>query len=297
MASEKIVVLVAPTGGNAADREGVHIPTTPQEITDEAFRCYEAGASVVHIHARDRQTKQATSDLTVFSEIIAGVRSKCDMLIQTTTGMGMNSAQIRPSEDERLALLSVQPPQDLTTVALGSWDIWRPYGGHNKKDTTYRNTPEFLRRNIRAIVERGIPWELEIADIGFLTNASRLSDEGVFDRTATNFWLDYVIGFGGMPATARTLVFAQEEGRRLFPQARWAVVATGREQFPMCALAAAMGSDIVRVGFEDNIYLPNSTPAKSNADLVEAMVRIAHDVGREVATVAEAKEIFGLKGE
>jgi 3-keto-5-aminohexanoate cleavage enzyme len=293
---DKLVVLVAPTGGNAADREGVHIPTTPEEIAAEAYRCHQAGASVVHIHARDGATKQATSDLSVFSSIIAGIRAKCDALIQTTTGMGMNSVQIRPTEDERLALLSVQPPQDLTTVALGTWDIWRPYGGHNKKDTTYRNTPEFLRRNIRAILERGIPWELEIADIGFLANAMRLAEEGVFDKSATDFWLDYCLGFGGMPADARTLVFAQEQGRRLFPQAKWAVVATGSDQFPMSILAASMGCDIVRVGFEDNIYLPNGRPAKSNAELVEAMVRIARDLGREVATVDEARTIFGLKG-
>jgi len=297
LSTKKLVVLVAPTGGNAADRDGTHIPVTSREIADEALRCYEAGASVIHIHARDPETKQASSDVRVFSGIIADVRATCDLLIQTTTGMGMNRNQVRPSEEERLALLNVKPAQDLTTVALGTWDIWRPYGGHNKKDTTYHNTPDFLRRNIAAIVERGIPWELEIADTGFLSNAMRLAEEGVFDKAASSFWLDYVIGFGGMPATARHLVFAQEEGRRLFPQAKWAVVATGKDQFPMATLAAAMGADIVRVGFEDNIYLPNGRPARSNAELVEVMVRIAQTLGREIATTEEARQIFGIAKE
>ena len=165
-----------------------------------------------------------------------------------------------------------------------STDLWRTGG-----------TPAFLRKNIAAIVAKGLPWEMEIADTGFLNNALRLAEEGIFDRHSTTFWLDYCMGFGAMPATARHLIFAQDEGQRLFPQAKWAVLATDKDQFPMNTLGTAMGCDIVRVGFEDNIYLPNGQAAQHNHQLVEAMARIARDLGREVATVDEARQIFGIQ--
>jgi 3-keto-5-aminohexanoate cleavage enzyme len=295
MAAKKLVIIVAPTGGNAMNREGAQVPTAPEEIAEEAVRCRDAGAAVIHIHARDPKTRQATGDLSVFSDIIRRIRAGCDMLIQTTTGIGITGQEVRPGDQERLGLLSIEPRQDLATIPPGSWDIWRP-GGSNayKPDATYHNTPSFLRKNIAAIVARGIPWEMEIADTGFLNNALRLAEEGVFDRHDTRFWLDYCMGFGAMPATARHLVFAEEEGRRLFPQAKWAVLATDKDQFPMNTLGVAMGCDIVRVGFEDNIYLPDGRPARHNHELVQAMARIAGDLGREVATVDEARGIFGL---
>ena len=153
---------------------------------------------------------------------------------------------------------------------------------------------DFLIDNIKAIRAMGFPWEMEIADMGFLNNALRLAQEGVFDPKGTDFWLDYCLGFGAMPATARHLVFAQDEGQRLFPNAKWAVLATGRDQFPMSILGASMGCDIVRIGFEDNIYLPDGRPARQNHELITAMAHIARDLGREVASVNDAREIFGV---
>ena len=295
MARKKLVILVAPTGGNAMDREGAHVPLSPEEIADEGVRCLEAGASVLHIHARDPVSKQGSADPAIYADIIRRVRAKCDMLIQTTTGIGITGSGLRPGTDERMGLLSLDPKQDLATIPPGSWDIWRPGGSSAyKADATYQNTPAFLRKNIAAIVKKGLPWEMEIADTGFLNNAMRLADEGLFDKKSTTFWLDYCMGFGAMPATARHLIFAQDEGARLFPQAKWAVLATDRDQFPMNTLGVAMGCDIVRVGFEDNIYLPDGKPAKHNHELVAAMARIARDFGREVATVDEAREIFGI---
>ncbi len=295
MTPNKLVILVAPTGGNAMDREGAIVPLSPADIAAEAALCREAGASVVHIHARDPVSRQASSDAAIFGDIIRRIRAQTDLLIQTTTGIGITGAEVRPGVDERLGLLALDPPQDLATIPPGSWDIWRPGGSSAyKADATYHNTPAFLRRNIAAIVARGLPWEMEIADTGFLNNALRLAEEGIFDRHSTRFWLDYCMGFGAMPATARHLVFAQEEGRRLFPQARWAVLATDRDQFPMNTLGMAMGCDIVRVGFEDNIYLPDGKPARHNHELVHATAQIARALGREVASVEDAREIFGL---
>jgi 3-keto-5-aminohexanoate cleavage enzyme len=134
---------------------------------------------------------------------------------------------------------------------------------------------------------------MEIADTGFLQNAAKLAADGVFDGKANNFWLDYVMGFGGMPATPRQLVHMVEEGHRIFPQAKWETNATGRDQFPMNILGASMGCDIVRVGFEDSVWLPNGKQAKNNYEQVEAMAELCLKLGREIATPAEAWDILG----
>jgi 3-keto-5-aminohexanoate cleavage enzyme len=296
MANTKLVILVAPNGGNSYDREGAHVPITPEEIAEETVRCREAGASVVHIHARNSQTKEATGDPAVFGDIIKRIRSKCDILIQTTGGIGIKNDQTRPSEEERLGILTIQPPQDLATIPMGTWEFGRPSRPYNAM--TFPNTMSFIRKGIAAMQAKKIPFELEIADIGFLNNALRLATEGLFDRFGRNFWLDFVMGFGGMPATARHMVFAYDEAKRCFPNAMLQVVATEGDQFPMCILAASLGLDIVRLGFEDNIYLPNGKPAQHNYQLVEAMARVAKDLGRDVATVDDAREMFGVnKGE
>lgn len=288
----KLIILVAPNGGNAVDREGAHIPITPEELGEEAALCREAGAAVIHIHARNSQTKEATGDIKVFGDIIKNIRSKCDALIQTTGGIGIKHDGTRPTDEERLGILSIEPAQDLATIPLGTWDFGRPAKPY--KALTFPNTPSFIRKGIAAMVKKKIPFEMEIADLGFINNAVRYADEGLFDRNASYFWCDLVMGFGAMPANGRHMVFAQSEIQRHFPNAMLQVVATERDQFPMCILAASLGFDIVRLGFEDNIYLPNGRPAKRNHELVAAMVKIAKDIGREIATPEDARNMFGV---
>lgn len=295
MTANKLIILVAPTG-NQIEREGVHVPTSPDEIAEEARLCREAGASVVHIHARDPETKLASGDVKVFGEIVRKIKEKGDMLVQTTTSLGLKldpktNQWVWHSAEERMGLVNIEPSQDLLSCPLGSWEFIHPEGGQPNASTQL-NSFEFLRKNIRSIVAKGLPWEMEIAEVGFLHNAVRLAEEGVFDRNAGNFWLDYILGFGGMPATARQLVYMAEEGKRLFPHTRWEVNATGPNQFPMNILGASMGCDIVRVGFEDNVRLPNGKIARYNHEQVEAMARIARDLGREIATVDEARDIL-----
>jgi 3-keto-5-aminohexanoate cleavage enzyme len=298
MTKKKLIILVAPTG-NQTDREGVHVPTSPEEIGEEALRCYEAGASVVHIHARDPQTKLATGDLKIFGDVVARIKERCDMLVQTTTSLGLKQDPetkqwVWHSATDRMGLLTIEPAQDLLSCPLGSWEFIHPEGGQPNA-TTSINGFDFLRKNIAAIVKRNLPWELEIAEVGFLHNAIRLSDEGVFDRRKNNFWVDFIMGFGGMPATPRQLIFMADEAQRLFPGIKWEVNATGKDQFPMNTIGAAMGCDIVRVGFEDSVYLPNGKIAKHNFEVVEAMARIATDLGREIATVDEARAMLGVE--
>src|SRR5512139_3530116 len=159
----KLIILVAPNGGNAVDREGAKIPITPEEIANEAALCREAGAAVVHIHARNSETKEATGDPKVFGEIITRIRAKCgDMLIQTTGGIGIKHDQTRPTDEERLGILSIEPEQDLATIPLGTWDFGRPTKPY--KALTFPNTPNFIRKGIPAMIAKKMPFEMEIAD-------------------------------------------------------------------------------------------------------------------------------------
>lgn len=299
MNGKKLVILAAVNGGAQQDRDGAHVPITPAEIAEAAYDCWKAGASVVHIHARAAD-KGPTSDIKVFSEIIKRIRDKCDILIQTTNGFGVRrdpstGEYIWPTDGERLALHSVEPKQDLFSIATGSWDFYHPEGGYDGT-VSYVNSEHLLQENIKAVLKRGASLEFEITEVSQIHKLSRYADEGVFDRNTKNLWLDYCLGFGAMVPTVRTLAMATEDGQRLFPDWKWEVLATGRDQFPMNTVGVLMGCDIVRVGFEDNIYLPNGNPGHYNYQLVEAMADIAQRFGREPATVQEARAVFSLKG-
>jgi 3-keto-5-aminohexanoate cleavage enzyme len=293
---KKLVILAAITGGSQQDRDGAKVPCTPQEIADEAFRCYQAGASVVHVHARDKD-KQPTGDISMFKEIITRIRDKCDMLIQTTNGIGskkdpVTGQIVRPTEDERLGVLRLEPKQDLFSIAGGSWDFYHP-GVPGKNEFSFANSTEFLRKYVPAALKRGA-LEFEITESSALYKLRRLADEGMFDSQKDRYWFDLCLGFGGMPATPRALVQTVDEMGRLFPSAPWQICATHTDQFPLSTMALLMDCDIVRVGFEDNIHLPDGSVARHNGELCEAIANIGRTFGREPASVADARQVFGL---
>jgi 3-keto-5-aminohexanoate cleavage enzyme len=297
--AKKLVILAAITGGSQQDRDGARVPCTPQEIADEALRCYEAGASVVHIHARDPNDRtQPTGDLSVFADIIRRIRDNSDILIQTTNGIGSKRDPVtgtikRPTEDERLKLLTLEPRQDLYSIAGSSWDFYHP-GVPGRNEFSFANPTSFLRKYIRGVMKTGAALEFEITEISALNKLRRLADEGEFDAETGRYWFDICMGFGGMAATPRELVHTVDEMRRLFPQAPWQICATHTDQFPMSTMALLMDCDIVRVGFEDNIHLPDGSVAENNGQLVAAVAKIAQTFGREPATVAEARQVFRI---
>lgn len=293
----KLIILAAINGGTQQDREGAVVPTTPAEIAEEAQRCFEAGAAVVHVHARD-ENKQPTSHREVFSDIIIRIREKCDALIQTTNAFGARydptaDRWIFPSDEERLSLLDIEPMQDLFSLGGGSWDYYNPASGL-QGEPSFVNTTSLLRRNISAVLKKGAAIEMEIVELGFLQKLRRLSEEGIFELSTKRVWLTLGFGFGGMPATPRMIMNAADERQRLFPEMKWEILASGQDQFWVNTMGLLMDCDIVRVGFEDNIHLPNGMPAQRNSQLVEAMARIAREFGREPASADEARVAFGL---
>ena len=294
-AKDKLIITVALNGGMQQDRDGAVVPKQPDEIADAAFECWRAGAAMVHVHARVPDGKN-TGEQAVYGEIIRQIRARCPILIQTTNGIGVRRNPqtgefIWPSDRERLGLLALEPRQDLFGIAAGSADFYNPEGGY-PKETPYVNSPELLRETIQKVYAMGSALEYEVVEASSLHRLMRYAKEGLFDPDRRNIWLLHGGGFGSTPAIARNVLFAIDEGLRLFPQAIWGVTGTGRDMFPLCTLGVSMGCDLVRVGLEDSIHLPNGKVARNNQEMVWEMVEIATLFGRTPATVEEARARF-----
>ncbi len=293
----KVIITVALNGGMQQDRDGAVVPKQPEEIGEAAARCYEAGAALVHVHARDPEGKNS-GDKAIYAEIIRQIRKRSPILIQTTNGIGVRRDPatgqfIWPTDKERLGLLEIEPQQDVFGIAGGSADFYNPEGGY-PTETPYVNSPELLKKTIKAVYEKGSALEYEVVEASCMHRLLRYANEGLFDRNRKNIWLLHGGGFGAVPPIARNLLFNIDEGLRLFPQAIWGITATGRDMFRMVTLGLSLGCDLVRVGFEDGIHLPDGSVARNNAEMVEAAARIAAIYGLRPATVEEARSRFGI---
>ncbi len=175
-----------------------------------------------------------------------------------------------------MAYFGIEPRQDLYSIAGGSWDFYHP-GVPGKNEFSFANSTEFLRKYVPAALKRGALSSRSLK-AARSTKLRRLADEGVFDckRIATGSII--CLGFGGMPATPRALVQTVDEMGRLFPGAPWQICATHTDQFPLSTMALLMDCDIVRVGFEDNIHLPDGSVARHNGELCEAIAENWSDI-------------------
>lgn len=297
LAGNKVIITVALNGGMQQDRDGAVVPKQPREIGEAAARCHDAGAAMVHVHARGPDGKNS-GDKAIYAEIIKEIRARSPILIQTTNGIGVRRDPatgnfIWPSDAERLGLLELEPRQDLFGIAGGSADFWNPEGGY-PEETPYVNSPELLKRTIEAVYRIGSALEYEVVEASSLHRLVRYADEGLFDRHRKNMWLLHGGGFGATPAIARNVLFNIDEGLRLFPEAIVGVTATGRDMFRIVTLGLAMGCDLVRVGFEDSIHLPDGSVARDNAEMVRAAAEIAAIYGLRPASVEDARARFGI---
>lgn len=294
---DKVSIVVAVNGGMQRDREGAKVPITPEEIAEDAALCAREGAAIIHVHARDGEGRN-TGDVAVYEDIIRRIRTHTDMLVQTTNGIGVrrdpkSGELIWPTDEERLALLNIDPRPDLYGIAAGSMDFWHPEGGY-PGETPYVNSPNFLRSTLPHVYGSGSTVEFELTEVNVVHRLSRLADDGIIDRNASNLWMLHGGGIGNTPPTARALVYSVDEQKRLFPNAKWGVLGAGKAQFKMAALGIAMGCNTVRVGFEDNIFLPDGNPARRNHELVAAARKLVESIGRQIATPAETHAMFGL---
>jgi 3-keto-5-aminohexanoate cleavage enzyme len=206
IAGNKFIVSVALNGGMQQDRDGAVIPKQPHELGEAAARCWEAGAAMVHVHARGPDGKNS-GDKAIYAEIIRQIRARSPVLIQTTNGIGVRRDPatgqfIWPSDAERLGLLEIEPQQDLFGIAGGSADFYHPEGGY-VNETPYVNSPDLLKQTIKAVYAMGSALEYEIVEASSIHRLMRYAEEGVFDRNRDNIWLLHGGGYGAVPAIAR----------------------------------------------------------------------------------------------
>ena len=271
---EKLIVTVGITGSRITRQQTPYIPITPEEIAQSGIEAWRAGASVLHIHVRDPKTGLGTQDYSLFKEVADRIRGETDaVLCLTTSGIPGRNLQFQ----ERLVPLSLNPE-------LVSFDA----GSINMRENVFLNPPEFLEMLAKETLAKGIKPELEVFEVGMVQTCIRYMEKGLL-RPPLHF--QFVLGvLGGMPATAKSLLHLSE----IIPEgSTWSVIGIGLGQLPMAVMAMAMGGH-VRVGLEDNIYYSKGVLTKSNAELVERIVRIAKEFGREIATPSDVRKILNL---
>jgi len=272
---DKLIITAALTGAETSKEANPNLPVSPAEIIESAWRCWQAGASIVHLHAR-KPDGTSTQDPQVFGEIISGIRERCPgCIVQVSTG-----GAVGMTPQERLQPVMLKP--DMATLSTGSV---------NFGNDLFVNTMEDIRTFAKTMVEQGVKPEVEVFDSGMVQNALTLVREGILDLPQH---FDFVLGVpGAMPGTPEALMFL----RNLLPEGcTWTVAGIGRAELPLGAMAIILGGH-VRVGFEDNIYYKKGQLSQGNEQLVQRMVRLAAELGRPVATPAEAREILNIGGE
>jgi len=271
---EKLIITVGITGSRITRQQTPHIPITPEEIAQSGIEAWRAGASVLHIHVRDPKTGLGAQDYSIFKEVVDRIRSETDVILcLTTSGIPGRNLEFR----ERLIPLSLNPE-------LVSFDA----GSVNMRENVFLNPPEFLELLAKETLAKGIKPELEVFEAGMVETCIRYLEKGLL-KSPLHF--QFVLGVvGGMSATAKSLLHLSE----IIPVgSTWSVIGIGPGQLPMAMIAMTMGGH-VRVGLEDNIFYSRGVLAKTNAELVERIVRISKEFGREVTTPDEARKMLSL---
>jgi len=268
----KIIVAVAPTG-KKTEPPSVN-PLIPEDVARQVIACEKAGASVVHMHVRDKKGEQ-TEDLTDFSATLDLIRQSCDIVIKGSTG-GLTDLTL----EQRCVALD-DPRVETASLNMGSI---------NFDEDVYVNRLPDIRYWARRMAETRVAPELEIFAAGMLPTYMKLVEEGVLKPP-------YSIGFclgvrWALPADPETLFFM----KTMLPEkdVPWGVIHAGMYDFALLATAIGMGASVVRVGFEDSAFFAPGKAAQTNAELVERMVSLIHQIGYEVATGEEAREILGI---
>lgn len=271
--SEKVIITVATTGGYTTKENNPNVPLTPQEIANEVFESYKVGAAVAHIHVRDEQGRP-TMDFEKFKETVALIRDKCDIVINITTSGGTGF-----DDDERMKPFVELLPE------MASFDCGTMNWQHS---TVFENNPQFLEKLGKKMQEVNVKPEIEIFDPGMLYSALYYQKIGVL-KGPLHF--QFVLGAsGGIAATVENLVYLKS----LLPEdATWSAFGIGKNSTPLLMTTLALGGH-VRVGMEDNSYLFKGVLAQSNVDFVNRAKLLIKELGKEVATPEDARNILGL---
>jgi uncharacterized protein (DUF849 family) len=295
----KVIITAAVTGQGPTPSMSDYLPATPKQIADDAVKAYEAGAAIVHVHARKHETGEPTPDLNIFREIVTDIKRRCNVVINITTGGAGN-------EKERIAVVPEFKPE-LATLNCGSlsgtmihvaekmksfkfpWEEARI----KQEDLIFPNTYKMMREYSQICKENDTKPEIEIWDLG---QVGAVQFMVMRQYVSKPLHLQFVMGgLSGMPATPGTLNFVYEYTRKVLGDFTWSVAAVGKDQIPIAAVTLALGGH-VRVGMEDSLWAGYRRLARSSAEQVQKVVSIAQEMSIVPATPDEAREIIGLKG-
>ena len=302
-AQGKVIITCAVTGAIHTPSMSPYLPVTPQEIADAAVGAYEAGAAIIHLHARDPVTGKPDQRPEAFVPFLKDIKARCDAVINLTTGGSPYMTvqeRMRPAKELKPEVASM----NMGTMNFGLFPMlnrfkefkhdWeRPYL-EGSKDLIFRNTYGDLETVLTELSANQTRYEFECYDTSHLYNLAHFVDRGLVKAP---FFVQTVFGIlGGIGSHPDDVMHMKRTADRLFGKDyRWSVLGAGRSQMPTAAMAAAMGGN-VRVGLEDSLWIGAGKLAESNAQQVRKAREIIEGLGLAVATPAEAREILALKG-
>ena len=302
--SNKVVISCAITGAIHTPSMSDALPITPEQIAQSSIEAAEAGAAIIHLHARNPETGEPSPDPALFMRFLPVIKQSTDAVLNITTGGGLNMTLA-----DRLAAPLLAKPE-MCSLNMGSMNFNISGAGnrvqswkHDWEQPYLARTDDHIFRNtfkdIEGIVEQlgrghGTRFEFECYDVGHLYNLAYCLERGIVEPP---LFVQTIFGIlGGIGAETRNLQFMRETADRLFGDAYvWSVLAAGRHQMPFTTMAGIMGGN-VRVGLEDSLYIGRGRMAQSNAEQVAKIRRILEELSLEIATPAEARAILHLKG-
>jgi uncharacterized protein (DUF849 family) len=301
--AHKVIITCAVTGAIHTPSMSPYLPITPQEIAEAAIGAAEAGAAIVHLHARDPRDGKPDQRPEAFAPFLATIKAKSNCVVNITTGGAptmLVAERVRPTAHFKPEVASLNmgsmnfglyPMLKRTKEFKHDWE--RPYL-EGSVDRIFRNTFQDIEYILTTCAENGTRFEIECYDIGHLYTLAHFAERGVIKPP---FFVQSVFGLlGGIGPHPEDVTHMRRTADRLFgKQYSWSVLGAGRNQLPIAAMSAAMGGN-VRVGLEDSLWIRAKTRAKTNAEQVRAARQIIEGLGLEIATPDEARRILSLKG-
>jgi len=283
---ENLIITAAVTGGEYVSRKDTpYVPRTCSEVVEEVVRSVEAGASVVHLHAKNPETGEAYSGdpNPILKAYIEGIRERVDVVINVTTGGGRVGNP--PDVWDRLVKEKCTLGEEMMSLNMGTINRW---ADHPTGDV-FLNTVPMIERWCGYMREAGVKPEHEVYDTGMINSCLQLAEKKIVPEP---LHIQFVmVGRTGFLPTMKALIYSLDQIPLTWT---WSVCALGRNEIPMCTAAMIQGGH-VRVGFEDNIFIRKGEHARSNADLVKKIANIAKELERPIADPSEARKILGLK--
>jgi uncharacterized protein (DUF849 family) len=301
--SKKVIITCAITGSIHTPSMSPHLPITAEEIADAAIGAAEAGAAVVHLHARDPKDGRPDQSTERFAPFLSVIKQRSDVVVNITTGGAPTMTieeRVRPAATFKPEVASL----NMGTMNFGLYPMlerqktfrfdWEKPYLEGSRDRIFKNTFADIEYILATCAENGTRFEIECYDIGHLYTLRHFADRGIVKPP---FFVQSVFGIlGGIGPHPEDVIHMRRTADRLFgDQYHWSVLGAGRNQMAIAAQAAAMGGN-VRVGLEDSLWLGRGQLAKTNAEQVTKVRQILDGLGIEIATPAEAREILELKG-